>query len=51
MLSLLDEFFHDNRVSSLRRAECSEVNQTYLYENGLWVEVNPDIEGVYRRCV
>ena len=36
-LSRLDEFFQDNRVGSLRRAECSEVTLTYLYKSGHWV--------------
>lgn len=37
-LSQLDVFLQDNRVGSLRRAECSEVTYlTYLYKSGCWV--------------
>ena len=39
-LSQLDVFFQDNRVGSLRRAECSEVTYlTYLYKSGCWVGI------------
>ena len=38
LLSQLDVFLQDNRVGSLRRAECSEVTYlTYLYKSGCWV--------------
>ena len=38
ILSQLDVFLQENRVGSLRRAECSEVTYlTYLYKSGCWV--------------
>lgn len=51
-LSMLDEFLRDNRVGSLRRAECSEVkNDISIQKRVMGGNDSPDIEGVYRRFV
>ena len=46
--SVLDGFYFDGRIGSLRHAECSEVNNDIFYTKaGIGWEDSPDIEGVY----